>query len=320
MVDFSDEEFGEKLAQFETFGLEEKLRLLMDRNLLSRTELVNSASLLPLVAKFKNEETAAVWNMILAIVSNLKMFFDIDSAEEKKFKKFVGELVAPKLAEVGLVTREGDDENTIRLRAALLSLDYYAETQKNLEKLAEMEMGDYAKLDPEIREDILDAKLYIKPDVIDKYLQVYQEIADPELKFELLFAGTLAKDQKVLDKMLGLLEKPEIVKPQDQLHLYIYLYRNLRSREQAYQWLIGHWDYVKKMAGDKSLDSYPRYMANMVRTQKEYDGWRDFFMPMKDDPALARAIKIGEKEIEARLKLIDEDKKAVYEELDLTDW
>ena len=316
ILNLTDAEFEERLARFDELDLEEKLRLLIDRNLLAKTELVSSASLLPLVAKFKNEEAAAVWNIILAIVGNLKIFFEADSPEEKKFKKFVGELVAPKLAEIGVRTRKDDDENAIRLRAILLSLDYYAETVENLEKLAAMYGKNYEKLDTEIREDILDAKLYLESGVIDDYLKAYQKIADPELKFELLFAGTLSKDEKVLAKMLSLLEKPEIVKPQDQTHLFIYLYRNLKSREQAFEWLIKHWDYVKKMAGDKSLDSYPRYMANVIRAEKEYRAWRDFFRPMKDNPALARAIKIGEREIKARLKLIADDKAAVCAELD----
>lgn len=316
ILNLTDAEFEERLARFDELDLEEKLRLLIDRNLLAKTELVSSASLLPLVAKFKNEEAAAVWNIVLAIVGNLKIFFEADSPEEKKFKKFVGELVAPKLIEIGVKTRKDDDENTIRLRAILLSLDYYAETVENLEKLAAMYSKNYEKLDTEIREDILDAKLYLEPGVIDDYLKAYQKIADPELKFELLFAGTLSKDEKVLAKMLSLLEKPEIVKPQDQTHLFIYLYRNLKSREQAFEWLTKHWDYVKKMAGDKSLDSYPRYMANVIRAEKEYRAWRDFFEPMKDNPALARAIKIGEREIKARLKLIADDKAEVCAELD----
>ena len=64
------------------------------------------------------------------------------------------------------------------------------------------------------REDIIDAKLYMEPEIIDEYIAKYQKIADPELKFELLFAGTVAKNEKVLDKMLKLLSEPEIVKPE----------------------------------------------------------------------------------------------------------
>ena len=312
VLNLSDEEFKVRLAEFDKLGLEEKVRLLIDRNLLSKTDLVSAASLIPLLDKFKNENSAAVWNIILSIVSNLKIFFESGSEEEKRFKQFVGKLVAEKLKEVGLTTRKDDDENTIRLRAVLLALDFYAETPENLQALAKMYDKDYNKLDSEIREDIIDAKLYMEPEIIDEYIAEYQKIADPELKFELLFAGTVAKNEKVLDKMLKLLSEPEIVKPQDQTHLFIYLYRNPKSREKVYKWLIKNWEYVKKLAGDKSLDSYPRYMANVIRTEKEYREWQDFFKPMSNDPALARAIKIGENEIKARLKLIVADQKDVY--------
>ena len=311
VLNLSDDEFGEKLAKFDELSIEEKIRLLIDRNLLARTELVNAASLVPLIKKFKNEDKAAVWNIIVSIIANLKVFFEDDSEEEKKFKKLVGELAQPKLKELGLVTRKDDDENTIRLRAILMGMDYYAKTPENMAKLAEMYSTEYDKLDSEIRENIFDAKMYQDPEIIDEYLEAYQKIADPEVKFELLFAGAISKDEKVLAKTIELLDKPEIVKPQDQLYLFIHLYRNTKSQAKVRKWLTENWEYVKKMMGDKSLDSYPRYMANVIRTEDEYRAWKEFFMPMKDDPALARAIKIGDKEIRARLKLIEADKQAV---------
>ncbi len=316
ILNLSEAEFEERLTRFDKLDLEEKLRLLIDRDLVTRTKLADSASLLPLVQKFKNENAAAVWNIILAIISNLKIFFEFGSAEEKKFKKYVGELVAPKLKEIGLTTRKEDDENIIRLRAILLGLDFYAETEENLQKLAAMYNENYGKLDAEIREDILDAKVYMDPEVVDNYIEKYKNMADPEIKFDLMMAGTLAKDMVALDKMIALLNQPEVVKPQDQFYLFLYLYRNPRSKEKVFTWLTQNWDYVKNMAGDKSLDNYPRYIASSVKTEEDFAKYKDFFDKMKDDPALARAITIGKKEIAARMELIKSDKKAVHTELD----
>ena len=315
VLGLTETEFEERLRDFDKLGLEEKLRLLIDRNLVSRTELAPSADLLPLVMKFQNEDSAAVWNVVISIVAGLKVFFEPDSEEEREYKKFVWKLVAPKLSEVGLVTRRRDDENTIKLRACLLGMAFYAEEPEVMQKLAEMYQSDYTKLDPEIRENILDAKLYLEPKVIRGYLKKYQLEADPELKFELLFAGTISKDEMVLEKMLGLLGQLEVVKLQDQLYLYIYLYRNWRSRERAFQWLRENWGEVREMMGDKTIESYPRYMASVARTEKEFEEWLDFFGPMKDDPALARAIEIGEREIKARLRLICDDAPGVKEAL-----
>ncbi len=317
ILNLSEEEFDERLAEFETLGLEEKLRLLIDRSLIVKTELASSASLLPLVEKFKNESSAAVWGIILSIINNLKIFFSFGSEEEKKFKKFVGRLVAPKLGELGIRTRKGDDGNIVRLRSILLALDYYAETEANLCKLAELFEDDATKIDAEIRADVLDAKIYLEPKIYDEYLETYQNLADPELKFDLMLAMTLSRDEKNVEKLLELLAKPEIIKPQDQFYLFIYLYRNPVVREKAFSWLQKNWDYVAKMAGDKSLDNYPRYIANAVKTEEEYKDYCDFFGPMENNPALSRAIEIGKNEIKAQLKLINTDRAAVYKELDL---
>ncbi len=318
ILNLSEEEFNERLEKFESLSLEEKLRLLIDRSLITKTDLASSASLLPLVNKFRNESSAAVWGIVLTIINSLKIFFEFGSDEEKKYKKFVGELVAPKLNELGINTREGDDENVVRLRSILLALDYYAETKENLVRLAGLFENDFSKLDAEIRADIFDAKIYVEPKVYDEYLEAYQNLADPELKFDLLLAMTLSRDEENVEKSLKLLEKPEIVKPQDQFYLFIYLYRNPVAREKVFPWLTEHWDFVAKMAGDKSLDNYPRYIANAVKTEKEFEAYRDFFDPMKKNPALLRAIEVGENEIRAQLKLIEADKAAVYKELGAT--
>lgn len=315
VLNLNDAEFDVRLAKFDNLSLEEKLRLLIDRELLSKTDLVSSASLLTLVWKFREENSAAVWNMILTIVSGLKIFFSHKSAEEKAYKKFVKELVRPKLEEIGLTTREGDDENTIRLRAILLALDFYAENTGNLRKLADLYSSNYNELDTEIRADILDAKLYLQPECLDEYMLAYKNTADPDVKFDLLLAMTLMRDQDALLKVMELLDQPDVVKPQDQFYLFIYLFRNPEVKELVFEWLKGHWDYVKKISGDKSLDNYPRYMAGAIRTKEEFDEYCGFFKPLSKEPALARAIEMGKNEIEARLKLIGVDRDAVVEEL-----
>ncbi|MBR3269807.1 M1 family metallopeptidase [Candidatus Saccharibacteria bacterium] len=316
ILNLTDAEFEEKLAKFDELDLEEKLRLLIDRDLLSKTDLASSASLIPLVWKFRNEESAAVWSIILTIVSGLKSFFTYGSEEQKKFAKFVGELVAPGLSKFGLATRDGDDENTLRIRSILLALDFYAETKENLQVLANMYDKNLSALDSEIRSDILDAKLFLEPEFVDEYIMAYKTVADPEIKDDLLVAMTLMKDKDGLKKVMGLLEQPEVVKPQDQFYLFIYLFRNPVVKEEVFGWLEGHWDYVKKMSGDKSLDNYPRYTAGAIRTDEDFEKYKKFFEPMAGEPALSRAIEMGENEITAKLKLIKADQKAVFAELD----
>ena len=316
VLNLNEAEFNERLEKFDELELEEKLRLLIDRSFVCRTDLASSASLIPLIWKFREENSAAVWSIVVTIVGQLKFFFDFESDEEKAFRNFVKNLVAPKIAEIGLVPKKTDDENILRLRSMLLALDYYGRNMDDQQKLAELYDKDYKKIDAEIRIDILNAKILLEPKVLDECLEAFKKTAEPEIKYDLLFSMTLTEEKQNLEKLLNLLGKSKVVKPQDQTSLFLRLYRNLRSRKEAFLWLTKNWDYVKEIAGDKSLDSYPRYMANFIRTKQEFEDWLSFFGPMRNDSALSRAIKIGEKEIKARIKLVEEDKDAVYRTLE----
>ena len=305
VLNLSEEEFEERLAKFDKLGLEEKLRLLIDRDLITKAGIQSASGLVELALKFQNEDSASVWNKIASIVGNLKMYVDDESEEEKALKQYVLKLVNEKVSEVGLKTGADDDENTIRLRANLLALDYYAEDEARLKELAEMYNDDYEKMDVEIRDDILSAKVYLEPSVVDDYLKKYRQIADPEVKFDYLASACLVRDAKELDKLMGLLGENDTVKPQDQFYLFLWLYRNHRVRMKVFDWLTENWEVVKRIGGDKSLEHYPTYIAKLARTDEELLKYREFFGPMREDPAIARAIQIGEREIEARIKLID---------------
>lgn len=315
VLNLSDAEFEVRLKNFGKLGLEEKLRILMDRDLITKAGMQSAASLVPLAMEFRKEGSAAVWNKVAALVSNLKMYVDDESEQEKLLKKYVLKLVEYKLNEIGIVTREEDDENIIRLRANLLGLDYYAEDVNRLHELAAMYDDDYTKMDAEIRDDILCAKVYLEPEFVAECVQKFQEIKDPDVKFDYLAAATLVRDAKQLDKLMTLLGENEIVKPQDQLYLFIWLYRNPKCRTRAFEWLTENWDTVRKIGGDKSLDSYPTLIARVAKTEEEFARYREFFEPMLKDPSLKRAIEIGINEIKARLEIIKKYRKDVEKQL-----
>ncbi len=315
VLNLSEKEFDDRLSKFDKLGLEEKLRLLIDKDLVTRAGLQSAAGLVPLLIRFKNESAPSVWNKVAGLVSNLKVYCDDDSEEEKLLKKYVFELIDEKVEEVGLTTCKDDDEDTIRLRANLLALDYFAEDKKRLKKLADMYNDDYGKMDKEIRDDILSAKVYLNPDVVDEFIDKYRTVSDPDVKFDYLSAVCLVRDEKQIGKLIGLLGDVEVVKLQDQLYLFLYLYRNPKARKRTFAWLTSNWDFVKTTGGDKTLSDYPMFVGRLARTEEELKAFVDFFGPMRDDPAVSRAIQIGENEIKARIKLIQKNKASVYEAL-----
>ena len=315
VLNLSDEEFSKRLSDFGKLGLEEKLRLLIDRDLITRAGMRSATSLVPLILKFKDSDSGAVWNKISGLVANLRVYFDEDSEEEKVLKKFVLGAIDGKLTEVGIVTREGDDANMLKMRANLMGLMHFAEDEARFRELVEMYRDDYREMDNEIRDEILSAKVYLEPSVVEEFLEKYKTINDPDVKFDYLSAACEVRDEKEVQKLVSLLGDFETVKPQDQLHLFIYLYRNPKAKKAVLAWLRGNWEVIKKTGGEKTLSDYPTVLGHLMRTEEELKWFAEFFGPMRDDLAVARAIEIGEREIRARAQLIEKYRGEVYDEL-----
>lgn len=315
IINYSDEEFAKKLAEFNKMSLEQRLRLLIDRSLLAKTSHVSTASLIPLLSKFEYETNASVWEIIAAIISDLKIFFEPGSEEELRLKKFTRNLITSRLNKIGVTPKATENSNITRTRSALLSLAIYARDKETLVKLASFYQEDYSLINPEIRTQVICANLILHEELINDYIVRYQVISEPEIKSDLLFAAAQAKEPKNVEKLIALLEHPEIVKPQDRLHLFIYLRRNPKAKRAVLIWLFEHWDYLIETSGDQSADDYPRYAANTIIDQEESDKFFNFFMQKVDKPAIAHTIKIAKTEVKSRIELISTDKPAILKQL-----
>lgn len=323
LIDLGNEEFHAKLTNFVELTMEQKLRLLIDRMLLAKAGHVPSDSLLELLPKFKSESSAAVWDVIESIIANLKVFIEPGSTAEKQYKAFLRNLVSVGLADLNfpkeLTTGSAAslDSNSIELRNHLLGLSCYAEDQDILKPLAELYRPDLKTLDSELRSYILAAKLYFdESQVFDYLLEQYQSLTDADLKADILYClATRSKDPAHLDTLISLLKKPETVRPQDHLFLYVYLLRNYRSRERALDWLIENWSYIESLAGDRSIEDYIEYTAGTLRTEPSVKKFYAFCDTLLGKPALTRAIETAHVELDARLALIESQSAAVAAKL-----
>ena len=317
LINLSGPEFDEMVKNFSKLSLEQRLRLLIDRMLLAKTPLVSSASLLDLIPEFRGEKSSAVWGILGSIINDLKIFFTPNSAEERQFKAFLRAFLAEPLKDLGVAPKPQESQNNIDTRKIVLGLAHFAEDKPTIEALAKLYDEDFYKINPEIRDLVLDAKFYLEEDTIfADFLKKYQSTPDPEIRASLLFVLSRAKLEKHIKKLISLLETPKIVRPQDHLYLYIYLRRNPYTKAAAFSWLLQNWDYVEKMTGGKSTEDYPRYTASTIRDAAEMDAFFSFFAPFSDTPAFARILKVAKTEIESRLDLISADKKAIYTHLD----
>lgn len=315
LINLSDQEFNQKLIKFDEQSLEQKLRVLIDRMLLAKTPDVSSSSLLDLLPHFIQETSPAVWDIVVDIINDLKLFCPPETEFATSYKAYLQELLKDQFENLnfGKLT----DADRVHIRKLLVGIAYYIEEPTILKQLADLYQDNLSALDPELRIYIIGAKMLTDEDLIfGQLLKKYSETSDPDLKSDLLFIiASFPREAGNLTKALELLDRPEIVRPQDHVFLYIYLIRNYRTREQVLNWLINHWDYVKTLSGEKSLDDYIRYTSGALRTDGEAKVFYDFIDPKTEDPALARGIKIAHTDIDARLRLIKNDSPSIHDKL-----
>ena len=312
LINLSGPEFADTLKNFKTLNHEQKLRLLIDRMLLADTPIVSSASLIPLLEKFKLETSAPVWSIIDTIISKLTIFYDFDSKEEKKFKAYLYDLVKDQLKTLGLEPQNGEDLNTLELRQTLMGCALYSKNPEFIDALCNFYNTDLSAINPDLRPFVFAAKMW--RDEADFYPEVfaaYQTTIDPELKSCLRGALTKPRLKKNIDLAFSLLTNTEVVKPQDHLSFLLSLRRWRYTRDRALKWLFENWEFVYKLNGEKTIEDYPRYFASTILKQAEADQYFEFFTPLSSDPVLARTLHVAKNSIDATLNLIKSDAKAV---------
>ncbi len=316
LINLSGPEFADAIKNFGNLSLEQRLRLLIDRMLLAKTPLVSSSSLLDLIPEFKNEASSAVWDIIASIIADLKLFFPAGSEYESNFKAFLKNLVASQIQKLGVIPRKNESLNNTNIRKVVLGIACYAEDAEIMKQLADFYDDDFSRINPEIRDLVIDSKFYFDEDrFFPLFLKRYQSSSDPEERSALLFTISRAKSNKYTEQLINLLKQPKIVRPQDHLHFYIYLRRNYATKASALDWLLKNWSYVEKMTGEKSIEDYPRYTASSIRDADEAKLFFDFFTPLAETPVLARTLKIARAEIDSRLELIKSDTKSLEKHL-----
>ncbi len=315
LLNWSAPEFAERLAHFDDFSLEQRLRLLIDRSLLSKTPSVPSVSLLDLLPKFATETSGAVWNIVADLITNIKVFCPPESENESNFRTYLRNLLSARFMELDFGTI--DDPDALKMREILIALALYSKDPAVTEHLASLYQSNLSTIDSELRSAILTAKFRTDESaVFSHYIATYNSTSNPELKADLLYVlASQVGDPAHLKDMLDLLEQPATVRPQDHLYLFIYLLRNPRASAATFDWLLSHWDYVEQMSGDKSIESYPRAVSSIIRTPAESEKFFAFFDKYQDNPALSRAIAMAHTEVAARLSLIADDTSAVTAKL-----
>lgn len=291
-----------------------RLQLLHEQTLLARAETGNSATLVPLLDAYRHESTEAVWDIISLTIGELKRFAE-GTAEEPQLRKLAGNLARNLYERLGWEPRDNEPEEETKLRATIIGTMLYSEDPHVIEEAVQRYANTpLTELNPELRSLIIGAAVRHSgsPDLINSLLQTHRTTTSADLQIDIVGGLTSSKDPLVLTNLLALIQDEATVRPQDAIRWYVGILRNRYGRDAAWKWLRDNWAWIEKtFSGDKSYDDFPRYAASGLITRQQLDEYRDFFAPLKANPALTRVITMGTSELEGRVELIERDSDAV---------
>ena len=321
LIKLSDHDFEQKIQNFQNLNFEQKLRLLIDRSMLMRTPYINTSSILDLLPKFEKEKQESIWQLIVTIIANLKIFFPPTSEYFPLFKKYLLRLVAYNIERLG-ISPKADSADDLKLRPLVLNFAIYAEDQAILSKLSDVydqKIGknmDFRAVSPELLDTIIDAKYrYSKEDLFESLLERYQQESNPVYKSIILETLTDSRKEEHINRLIELLEDQETVRLQDHLTFLSLLLSNYWSKQLALEWFYAHWDYIKEITKNKSIDDYIRVVGSRVSNQSEAEQFSQFCDQERNSKAVARAIKIAEYGIKITLKWREREAENIYQKI-----
>ena len=322
LIQLSESEFQHKISNFSDFNFEQKLRLLIDRSLLMRTPLIKTSSLLDLLPYFNNEKMESIWQVIANILSGLKIFFPPNCPEYTLYQGYISRLITKSVARLGLTPIPQDSSDDLKLRPLILNFAIYADDQGILSQLTSFydqkisDQMNFAAVSPEILDAVVDAKFRFQNEVLfDQLLERYQ--VEPNPNYRSLILDTLAdsKTTKHISRLIGLLENQNIVRLQDHLSLLADLLANFWAKSQILDWFYKHWDYIQMITHHKSIDDYIRVVGSRITTREEADKFKQFCRQYQADPAVSRAIKIAEDNINTTLSWYEREASSVHQKI-----
>jgi membrane alanyl aminopeptidase len=171
-----------------------------------------------------------------------------------------------------------------------------------------------AGLPAAIRAQVLinEMKHHETKDLVATYLDLYTHATDAVFKRQLSAALAYSTDADNIQTLISSWKDKFVVKPQDLSAWYYQFLAHQKTQGTSWSWARENWDWIKAaLGGDMSFDSFVILPAHVFKTEQRLAEYKTFFEPQLSDLALSRNIRMGIKEIAARVDLIKREKAAV---------
>lgn len=295
-------------------------QLLQDLRLLASGQQISYASLVPLLVKFKDSQSAIVNAELYQIANNLKMFVLPGSPAEQELRQFFNVLSQDQYTRLGWThktdgTKDSNDDQLTR--PYILSAALYARNTNAINEAHAIYQRNADHLD-ELRADIRGLVLknevqnFGTPDLFDQLITTYQGTANASFKQDLRTAIPATTDPTLIDKLIGYFEKADIIKPQDLRAWYRGVLTNKFGQQAAWNWLRDDWQWLNDtVGGDMEFATFITVTSGIFHTPERLAEFKEFFEPKINTPGLTREIQMDIKVIESKVNLIAKEQAAV---------
>ena len=294
-----------------------KLQIVQERRLLAEAGHISYADLLPVLDKLAKEESYLVVSAVSQVISALERFIDEGTEAETTFKALVAKLARHNYVRLGFEAKEGEsdeDELVRQLTISMMIRSNDAEASQVASQIFAAHKENLAGLPAAIRAQVLinEMKHHETKDLVATYLDLYTHATDAVFKRQLAGALAYSKDADNIQTLIRSWKDKFVVKPQDLSSWYLQFLGHQATQETVWVWARENWDWIKAaLGGDMSFDSFVIFPSHIFKTEERLAEYKEFFEPQLSDLALSRNIRMGIKDIAARVDLIKREKAAV---------
>lgn len=288
-----------------TLKVDNRLLILSDSALLAKCHVSSLSDTLNLLIHYHDEPKEQVWGIISMIIGDLRMLIEGDDKSEEKIRALVWNLTKTHYKNLGLEPTPTDSLNDKKLRSVIISLAAYSENKLVIKEMLEYysKFSEVDSIPADIRSQLLSVAVkHGKNDYFNTLINLYPNAKTSAIQRDIAHALCSTKKISNAVVILNKLKSDKFVRKQDLDTFIVLLLRNQHSKKIAWEWLYNNWAWISKsFASDKSYDMYPRYAAGAFCTPQGLKKYLSLFESLKQEPALARNIEIGIKEIENKI-------------------
>ena len=317
ITDYQGDLLDAVLAELETLDNTSKLQIVQERRLLAEAGHISYADLLPVLDKLAKEESYLVVSAVSQVISALERFIDEGTEAEKAFNSLVAKLARHNYDRLGFEAKDGEsdeDELVRQLAVSMMIRSNDAESTQVASQIFAAHKENLAGLPAAIRAQVLinEMKHYETKDLVATYLDLYTHATDAVFKRQLAAALAYSTDADNIQTLIRSWKDKFVVKPQDLSSWYLQFLGHQTTQETVWVWARENWDWIKAaLGGDMSFDSFVIFPSHIFKTEERLAEYKEFFEPQLSDLALSRNIRMGIKDIAARVDLIKREKAAV---------